>query len=135
MDGADVVALLLDVLLLTGAEEAAPLLDCVVVAEDGAEEAVDDAVDVAVLELEVSDLCGADDGAALVVVDDVALDVEEDCDVDAGALLDSFLVCESVSVFLALSSDVVDASVVTTEDVVPVVDDEGAPLASSSEPK
>lgn len=71
------MALLLDVLLLTGAEDA---LDCVVdVADDGAEDAaVDDAVDVAVVELDVSDLCGADDGAALVVVDDVALDVEED---------------------------------------------------------
>lgn len=139
VDGADVVALL----LLIGAEEAVTLLDvgrgAVDVADDG--EGLDVAEDVDDVELAVSTLRGADaeDGAAaLVIVDDVGLDVEADTDADVAALLASFLVWASVSFWtfiLALLSAVEDASVVTVEDAVPVVADEGAPLASSSEPK
>lgn len=143
VDGADVVELLLE--LLIGAAEAATLpgVDC-----SGAD-AVDDgelfvdpevagvaAVDVAVADPEVS-VFGADDAASAdVVVDAVGLEAGAEAAVVVGALLASVFSWESTSFsFILTLSALVDESVVTVEEEAPVVADDCAPLASSSEPK
>lgn len=142
VDGADVAALLVVLLLLTGAEEAAPLAGvgrgAVDVAEDGEGFAADEvggAVELAaVVELEVSTLGGADDvGAVLVEGADVEVEVGADPDADVGALFVSFFGC---SILILAFSSVEAASVVTVDDVVAVVPaEDAAPLASSSAPK
>lgn len=122
MDGAEVVALLVIVLLLPF--DAVSVLD-VGRADVDVATAVDVTVDVAVVELVVSDLSVLEDVAtAFAEDDDGALDTDWTVD---KPLPTSFLA--SNAFFLVISSTVEDGSVV--DELPGVVDEE----ASSSEPK
>lgn len=121
MDGAEVVALLVIVLLLPF--DAVSVLD-VGRADVDVATAVDVTVDVAVVELVVSDLSVLEDVATALAEDDGALDTDWTVD---KPLPTSFLA--SNAFFLVISSTVEDGSVV--DELPGVVDEE----ASSSEPK